>query len=109
MAELTVQAVTRANNGLDPTYAAAAVGGDTVRVVDNLFLHVKNGDAAPHTVTVATPGTIGGLAIADLPATIPAGDERMIGPIDHNFRASTGLASITYDGVTSVTIAAIRV
>lgn len=109
MAELTVQAVTRASDGLEPTYAAASGGGDTVRVAENLFLHVKNGDASAHTVTVATPGTVAGLAIADLTATIPASEERMIGPIDQNFRASTGLASITYDGVTSVTIAAIRI
>jgi hypothetical protein len=109
MAELTVQTITRASDGLEPTYAAAAGGGDTVQVVSNLFLHVKNGDASPHTVTVVTPGTVAGLAIADLTATIPASEERMIGPIDQNFRATNGLASITYDGVTSVTIAAIRV
>lgn len=109
MAELTVQTVTRASDGLEPTYAAASGGGDTVQVVTNLFLHIKNGDASSHTVTVVTPGTVAGLAIADLTATIPAGEERMIGPIDQNFRASNGLASITYDAATLVTIAAIRV
>lgn len=109
MAELTVQTITRASDGLEPTYDTAAAGGDTVQVVSNLFLHVKNGDASPHTVTVATPGTVAGLAISDLTATIPAAEERMIGPIDQYFRASDGLASISYDGVTSVTIAAIRV
>jgi hypothetical protein len=107
LAELTRQTISRA--GLDPTYATAAGGGDTVRVGPNLFLHVKNGDASPHTVTVVTPNTYEGLAVADLAVTVPATDERMIGPIGDVFRGANGLASITYDGVTSVTIAALRV
>lgn len=109
MAELTVQAITRADGGLEPTYEAADSGGDTVRVVSNLFLHVRNGDASPHTVTIVTPGTVGGLAIEDYTSTVPAGEERMIGPIGELFRASTGLASISYDAVTDVTVAAFRI
>src|SRR5690606_28115025 len=109
MAELTVQVITRVDGGLEPTYAAADSGGDTVRDVRNLFLHVRNGDASPHTVTIVTPGTVGGLAIEDYTSTVPAGEERLIGPIGELFRASTGLASISYDGVTDVTVAAFRI
>lgn len=109
MAELTVQAVTRSGSGLEPTYANAASGGDTVRVVPNLWLHVKNGDSSEHTVTIATPKTVDGLAVADGTWTVPASEERLIGPIGDVFRDSDGMASITYDGVTSVTIAAFRI
>lgn len=110
MAQLSVQAVTRAGTGLTPSYAAASGGGDTVKVGPTVFLHVKNGHSSAQTVTVVTPGTTaGGLAISDLAIAVPNGAERMIGPIDNSFRGSGGLASITYSGVTSLTIAAIRI
>lgn len=108
MAALTVQTVTRTGTGLNPTYSAASGGGDTVRTGKTTFLHVKNGGGSSVTVTVATPGTAYGLAIADLAIAIPAGEERMFGPIDDAFRGANGSASITYSGVTSLTIAAIR-
>lgn len=109
MAALATQVVTRDGTGLNPTYAAAAGGGDTVKPGDRVFLHVKNGHSSPQTVTVATPGNVAGLAIADLAIAVPNAGERMIGPIDGNFRAANGLAAITYSGVTSLTIAAIRI
>lgn len=109
MATLTVQAVTRAGTGLTPTYAAASGGGDAVPIAKNLFLHVKNGHSSPQTVTIATPGNVEGLAIADLAIAIPNGADRMIGPIDALFRDSGGFAQLTYSGVTALTLAAIRV
>ncbi|MFC5744829.1 hypothetical protein [Actinomadura rugatobispora] len=109
MAQLNVQAVTRAGTGLNPTYVTASGGGDTVRTGPRTFLHVKNGHSSPQTVTIVTPGTYNGLAVDDLEIAVPNAGERMIGPIDDTFRASTGLASITYSGTTSLTIAAIRI
>jgi hypothetical protein len=105
VALLTTQTITR--TGLAPSYAAANGGGDTVRVVPGLFLHVKNGHSSAQTVTLVTPGTVDGLAISDLPVEIGDGDEAMI-PVGDVFRATNGLASITYSGVTALTIAAIR-
>lgn len=109
MAALTVQAITRTGTGLQPAYTAAAGGGDTVRVGKSVFLHIKNDGGSAVTVTVATPGKAYGLDISDLAIAIPAGEERMIGPIDDAFRGSNGSASISYSGVTSVTLAALRV
>lgn len=109
MAELDVQAITRAGTGLEPAYDAAAGGGDSCRTSNRTFLHVKNGHSSPQTVTIATPGTVDGLAIADLAVAVPNAEERMIGPIDDVFRDSGGLAQITYSGVTLLTIAAIRI
>jgi hypothetical protein len=107
--ELTVQAVAR--TGLEATYTAANADGG--HVVDNqadrrMFLHVKNGDSGAHTVTVATPGTVDDLAISDLEVTIPAGEERFIGPFPSSVYNSSGQVTVTFDGVTSVTIAALR-
>lgn len=45
------------------------------------FIEVVSSDAAPQTVTVVTPGAPGGLAIADLVVTVPAGATRYIGPL----------------------------
>jgi hypothetical protein len=109
VAELTVQTVIRTGTGLNPTYSSAAGGGDTVKTGATTFLHVKNAHSSPQTVTIATPGTVNGLAIEDLAIAVPNAGERMIGPIDDVFRASNGLASITYSGVTALTIAAIRI
>jgi hypothetical protein len=106
---LASQVVTRAGTGLNPTYAAASGGGDTVKTGKNVFLHVKNGHSSPQTVTIATPGSVGGLAIADLAIAVPNAGERMIGPIDDTFRDSNGLAAITYSGTTLLTVAAIRI
>ena len=108
MATLPTQVISL--SGLEPAYVAAAGGGDKVRPGDRVFLHVKNGDSGSHTVTIVTPGTVKGQAIADLAVAVPAGEERMIPvPADLFRNPVDGLASITYDAVTSVTIAALQV
>ena len=109
MALLTPQQISIA--GIAPTYAAAAGGGDTIAPDDRTFLHVKNGSGASITVTVVTPGTVGGLAIADLSVAVAAGADRMVGPLTAALFAdpTTGLVPVTYSGVTSLTVAALRV
>lgn len=86
---------------------AADVGGDTAEVGPGYFLYMANADASPHTATIATPGTQDGHAIADATLVVAAGDSGII-PLTHIFRGSTGLASITYDDVTSVTVAVFK-
>jgi hypothetical protein len=106
MAVLTAQAM--ALGGLQPTYAAAAGGGDQAPVGEKLVLHVRNDDASSKTVTVATPGTVGGLAIADAAQTIPAGGDAFF-PLKSTYRdPATGRAAITYSAVTSVTVAVLQ-
>jgi hypothetical protein len=109
VATLTVQNIPAA--GLSPTYSAAAGGGDKLKPGKTTFLHVINGDASPITVTVATPGLVSGLAIADRAVTVGASDEQMIPvPADlYGDPADSGLASVTYSAVTSVTVAALRI
>lgn len=84
---------------------AAAGGGDTAPVGSGRFLYVNNADASPHTVTMATPGTVKGLAVSDGAVTVAAGDHAII-PLNNVYRGSNGRAAITYDGVTSLTVAA---
>lgn len=92
------------------TLAAAAGGGDTVAPNDRLFLWVKNASGSPITVTVVVPGTYFGQALPDVAVSVPATTgERMIGPLDSRLAdPSTGVISITYSAVTSVTVAAVK-
>lgn len=84
---------------------AAAGGGDTAPVGPGRFLYVNNGSGGSLTVTVATPGTVSGLAIADTAVAVAAGDHALI-PLANVFRGANGRAAITYSGVTSLTVAA---
>jgi hypothetical protein len=111
MAALTTQSITRA--GLGPTYSAATGGGDTCTPGANTFLHVKNGSGSPITVTItaqAGASQFPNMAYGNLTVSVPAttGD-RMIGPLPASIFAdpSTGVVSIGYSGVTSLTVAAI--
>jgi hypothetical protein len=94
-------------SGLQPEYDPASGGGDTAPIGNNIVLHVKNGDASPHTVTVATPGTVGGLAIADAQQVIPAGGDAFIA-MRSVYRQANGRAAITYDAVTGVEVAVVQ-
>ncbi len=107
MALLATQQIDR--DGLNATYVAAAAGGDTAAPDDRAFLHVKNGGASPVTVTLVTPGTVSGLAISDTTVSVAAGGAQFIPLYPSLYRdPSSGLVSITYSGVTSVTVAVIR-
>ncbi len=114
MAALTIQTVAEA--GLNPSYAAAASGGDTAKnEAGDTFLHVKNGDASAHTVTVTAQRTsqtvqgMGAMTKANVQVSVPASGERMIGPFAPlAFNDANNDIAITYSSVTSVTVAAVK-
>lgn len=108
MAALATQSVPLA--GVVPSYSAAAGGGDTFLPSNNTFIHVKNGSGGSITVTIVTPGTVSGQAVADVAVAIAAGAEKMIGPLPGSLfaRASDGRADLTYSGVTSLTLAVLE-
>ncbi len=110
MAVLTIQTVTRA--GVGPTYQACAGGGDEFRPDETTFLHVKNGSGGALTVTIAATATVlPNLTVGNVAVSVPASGERMIGPFPAQFFANSadGNADITYSGVTSLTVAAVKV
>ncbi|MFZ3494622.1 hypothetical protein ACODT5_15585 [Streptomyces sp. 5.8] len=95
-------------SGLQPTYSAAAGGGDQAPVGEKLYLHVRNGGGGSVTVTLATPGTVGDLAVADAAQAVPASGAAFF-PLKSVFRdPTTGRAAITYSGVTTVTVAVVQ-
>lgn len=105
---IATQTVTKA--GLSPSLQACSAGGDTYSPSATTTLYIKNGDSEQHTVTVHTTATIYGQPISNVAIVIPAGGEVMAGPFDPGMVAdpSTTLATVTYDAVTSMTIAAIN-
>jgi hypothetical protein len=108
MATLTRQAISLV--GAAPTYAAMTGGGDAAPVGDRTYLQCKCTGGTPITVTVATnaaavpfPGT----ALAAESFVVPATTGDMLyGPLTPQLFADpvTGLATITYSGVTGGTI-----
>lgn len=106
MASLAAQVLAVA--GTVPTYTAASAGGDTAPVGGGLRLHVVNGSASPITVTVVTPGTLGGLAIADAALSVPASGHGFI-PLTAVYRDPvTGRAAITYSATATVSVAVLQ-
>jgi len=110
MAALATHVVPLQGLAFDTQFVAASAGGDTAATGAGVLLAVKNADAASHTVTVATPQVVDGdLAVADRAVVVPAGSTVLI-PLTARYRdPATGLAAITYDAVTSVSVAVVRV
>lgn len=104
MAQVSTESIAR--SGLNATYNAASAGGDKFPPGDRTFLHVKNGSAGAVTVTVATPNKLIGLDLADVAVSVPAGEDRFIGPFPtQHFAGSDGLADVTWSATASVTFA----
>jgi hypothetical protein len=105
MATLNLTAVPIAGGAsITDNLVAAAAGGDSAAVGEGRFLVVKNGDASSHTVTISTPGTVAGVAIAEVAVTVAASKLSVIPLSSRVFKDATGRAAITYDAVTSVTV-----
>lgn len=109
MATVATQSISRA--GLAPAYAAASAGGDSFSPGDRTFVHIKNGSAAAITATLITPGTVDGLAVEDVAVAVPAGGERMVGPLSPElFRErADGLGDVTWSAAASVTFAVVNI
>lgn len=107
MAQLSVQEID--HTGLNPSHAAADGGGDTFENPDvkgRTFLWVKNGDTSGKTVTFDSTESCNQGFDHDVQVTVPAGEDRLIGPFDRDRFGNP--VSASYDDVTSVTVAAVR-
>jgi hypothetical protein len=89
------------------TFVAATAGGDVAPSGIGVALVVKNTDASTKTVTVTTPGTVSGLAVADISVIVPATTGIAVIPLVG--RVTGALAQIAYSAVTGVTVGLVRI
>ncbi len=107
MATLTLNVVARA--GVTVSLASAAVGGDEFVNTGQEFFMITNGGGSIN-VTISTPNSVDGNAIADLVVVVGAGVTMFIGPFPKGtYNDSANKVQITYSGVTTVTVGVFRV
>lgn len=104
MADIPVQAP--GLTGAAVTYQACAAGGDSFENDGETILHVKNGHTASQTVTIVRARLCDMGQQHNVAVPVPAGGDRIIGPFPRSEFGSP--VQVTYSGVTSLTIAAIR-
>ena len=111
MALLSTQVVPVTGLRYDNTLVAAAGGGDTAETGGGVFLVVKNASGASITVTLVTPEVFDGdLTLLDRAVSVAATTGQSFIPLTSRYRdPTTGVASITYSAVTSVTVGVFRV
>ena len=112
MATLTVQAAAETGGH---TFSSAASGGDVFANDGRTLLVVNNASGGSLTVTVAAQNTsptidgYGPLTKGDGGGAVAAGATGVFGPFPTvPFNNASGQAVVTYSGVTSLTVAAIK-
>jgi hypothetical protein len=106
--DITAQQIVR--TGLEETFIAATADGQMFANDGRMILHVKNGAGAPINVTIQTPGSVDGLAIAEQVVAVTNGEERFIGPFPTNiYNQADEKVYVDYSSPTTVTVAVLRV
>jgi len=113
MGVLAVQSITE--SGKVVTYSAAEGGGSVVENDGSVFLHLKNGSGGELTVTITAQTTTvdsslyGDLTKANATQAIAASGEAFIGPFPPSaYNNTSSQIAVSYSGVTSLTVAALR-
>ena len=110
MATLATQFLNRA--GLTETLVAAAGGGDACDANSNALLKVVNGGGSPITVTLAIPSAaspIPNVTYTNVQVSVTNGSHKWIKVGPEMKDPTTGLCTITYSAVTSVTVGAFTI
>jgi len=107
---LAVQQIVRA--GLDPDLTEAAnSGGESIPNNGDVFVYISNGGGGSINVTFLIPGTIDqqGIANTGRVVAVGAGIDMWCGPFPTSqYNQSDGALYVDFSGVTTVTVAAIR-
>lgn len=97
--------------GLAAAFEPANAAGNSFAPARGRALHVRNGSAAPITVTIPTPATVDGLAIADRAVSVAVSGHAVIylGPPETAgiYAQPDGTVNADYSAVASVTVAVI--
>lgn len=112
MAEVEKSAQTAVPTGVTPTFIAAETE-DTILIPNDgsVILEVRNTGEEDCKVTIKTPGTEGGLAIADQEVTVPKeSGVKVIGPFKRSlYNNSDEQLEVTFSKETGVTYAIVKV
>lgn len=110
MATVTLAVQDIIPGGLVATYSSVLTTNTyEVRNDGKTLLHVKNGGTVATIVTLVSPGTVGGLAIADKTVSVAAGVDTFIGKLPPGIYNDTGSnVSVSFSIDTLVTAAALR-
>lgn len=107
MAVLTVQEIDR--SGLQPSFVAAAGGGDSFPNDGRTYLETINGSGGAVTVTAAIQKQTDAVTPAGKATSVAAGQREKFGPFPPEvYNDANGRVQITYSGVTSVTVGVFR-
>lgn len=111
MARVSVSTQKIVGDGLTPALTAPTVDGDTIDA-GAVALMVVNGSGASINVTVQTPATQSGLAVAENIVAVPASATKLIGPFPKGTYArpsapDEGKVYVDYSAQTSVTRAVV--
>ena len=97
--------------GVAANYNSGLSTGNTYTFRNNgkTLLHVKNAGASPCTVTINSPQTVRGHAVAAQTVVVAAGADKFIGPFAHDVYDDINHdVSFTLSFVTSVTVAVVQ-
>lgn len=102
--------------GLNATYTAATVDGHAFdNAGEDVIIHIKNDGAGAVVLTVQTPMTQDGLDVAERTVSVPASEDRFVGPFRRNVYSKVDSTLnipvavwIDTDTQTSVTYAALQ-
>lgn len=114
MARTTLTPVAKADGGAAVVFAAANAAGHMVPGGGDTIVLVTNGGGSPITVTVQTPATMDGKAVAEETGSVAAGATKRFGPFDPDTydrptgAADAGQVYIDFSAVTSVTCVALE-
>lgn len=95
--------------GATVNFEPANADGNSFAPRSGRVLHVRNGSASPVTVTLPTPATVGGLAIADGTVAVAAAAHGAWapGPVPAAYLQPDGTVHVNYSAVTTVTVAVV--
>ncbi len=112
--ELTVQKIL--SSGLNATYTGATADGEAFNNAgEDVVVHIVNGSGGAVVLTVQTPMQQDGLDVAEQTVSVPAGEDRFVGPFQRDIYAKVdGVLSIPSavwidtDVQTSITLAVLQ-
>ena len=107
--DITIQPIVV--GGLTVTHLGSLSASNNYKVRNDgkVFVRIVNGGGGTSICTIATPGSIGGNAVADRAVSVLAGTEQNIGPFPPAiYNDSNGDIDVTFDVITSVTIAGLH-